>query len=60
MTVKVQQIDQCRWRISQEGAMLTDGLIFASPGMMQDLRREQALGQVCNVARLKPMAVVKG
>jgi tRNA-splicing ligase RtcB len=52
MTVKVQQIDQCRWRIPQEGAMRTDGLVFASPGMMQDLRREQALEQVCNVATL--------
>ena len=46
MTVKVQQIDQCRWRIPREGAMRTDGLVFASAQMMQDLRREQALEQV--------------
>jgi tRNA-splicing ligase RtcB len=52
MTVKVQQIDQCRWRIPREGAMRTDGLVFASPKMMQDLRHEQALEQVCNVATL--------
>jgi tRNA-splicing ligase RtcB len=52
MKVKVQQIDQCRWRIPREGAMRTDGLVFASPAMMQDLRREQALEQVCNVATL--------
>jgi tRNA-splicing ligase RtcB len=52
MTVKVQQIDHCRWRIPREGAMRTDGLVFASPAMMQDLRREQALEQVCNVATL--------
>ncbi len=52
MAVKVQQIDQCRWRIPREGAMRTDGLVFASPKMMQDLRSEQALEQVCNVATL--------
>lgn len=52
MTVKVEQIDQCRWRIPREGAMRTDGLVFASAKMMQDLRREQALEQVCNVATL--------
>jgi tRNA-splicing ligase RtcB len=52
MTVKVQQIDHCRWRIPREGAMRTEGLIFASAKMMQDLQREQALQQVCNVATL--------
>jgi tRNA-splicing ligase RtcB len=52
MTVKVEQIDQFRWRIPREGAMRTDGLVFASAKMMQDLRREQALEQVCNVATL--------
>ena len=52
MSIKVQQIDACRWRIPREGAMRTDGLIFASEKMMQDLRREQALEQVCNVATL--------
>ncbi len=52
MSIKVQQIDECRWRIPREGAMRTDGLVFASAKMMQDLRREQALEQVCNVATL--------
>jgi len=52
MSIKVQQIDACRWHIPREGAMRTDGLIFASEKMMQDLRREQALEQVCNVATL--------
>ena len=52
MAIKVQQLDSCRWRIPREGAMRTDGLVFASPAMMQDLRREQALEQVCNVATL--------
>jgi len=52
MAIKVQQIDKCRWRIPREGAMRTDGLIFASAAMMEDLRREQALEQVRNVATL--------
>jgi len=52
MSIKVQQIDTCRWRIPREGAMRTDGLVFATAEMMHDLRREQALEQVCNVATL--------
>lgn len=54
MTVKVQQIDACRWRIPREGAMRTDGLVFASRQMMAALQREksQALEQVRNVATL--------
>jgi tRNA-splicing ligase RtcB len=52
MAIMVQQIDAYRWRIPREGAMRTDGLVFASQAMMQDLRREQALEQVCNVATL--------
>jgi tRNA-splicing ligase RtcB len=52
MTVKVQQIDRCRWRIPRTGAMRADGLVFASTEMMRDLHREQALEQVCNVATL--------
>jgi tRNA-splicing ligase RtcB len=52
MSIKVQQIDNCRWRIPREGAMRTDGLVFASAHMMEELRREQALEQVRNVATL--------
>jgi tRNA-splicing ligase RtcB len=52
MTVKVQQIDACRWRIPREGDMRTDGLVFASRAMMAALQKEQALEQVRNVATL--------
>lgn len=52
MTVKVQQIDPCRWRIPREGDMRTDGLVFASGAMMAALQKEQALEQVRNVATL--------
>jgi len=52
MSITLQQVDACRWRIPREGAMRTDGLVFASASMIQNLRREQALEQVCNVATL--------
>ena len=52
MSVPVQQIDACRWRIPREGAMRTEGLVYASAAMMEVLRREQALEQVRNVAML--------
>ena len=52
MTIPLQRIDACRWRIPREGAMRTDGLVFASERMIPVLQREQALQQVCNVATL--------
>jgi tRNA-splicing ligase RtcB len=52
MSIKVEQIDQVRWRIPREGAMRTEGLVFATREMMAELRKEQALEQVRNVATL--------
>jgi tRNA-splicing ligase RtcB len=52
MTVKLQQIDDCRWRIPREGAMRTEGLVFADARMIAALQQEQALEQVRNVATL--------
>ena len=52
MAVKVEKIDECRWRIPREGAMRTEGLIYASKQMMAVLQQEQALEQVRNVATL--------
>jgi tRNA-splicing ligase RtcB len=52
MTVKVERIDACRWRIPKEGAMRTEGLVFASEALMRVLEKEQALEQVRNVATL--------
>ena len=37
MTVKVERIDACRWRIPREGAMRTEGLVFASTALMKQL-----------------------
>lgn len=52
MTIKLQQIDKFRWRIPREGDMRTEGLVFANEVMIMDLRDDQALEQVRNVATL--------
>lgn len=50
--MKIQQIDPYRWRIPREGKMLVEGIVFADVPMMADLREDQALQQVANVAHL--------
>jgi len=50
--VKIQKIDEWRWRIPREGKMRTEGLVFADDKMMQDIRKDQSLAQVMNVATL--------
>ncbi len=52
MSVKIEKIDACRWRIPREGAMRTEGLVYASEAMIAVLQKEQALEQVRNVATL--------
>ena len=52
MSVKIEQIDDYRWRIPREGDMRTEGLVFADRQMMAILQQEQALEQVRNVATL--------
>ena len=50
--MKVQQIDQCRWRIPREGKMRVDGIVYADAAMMHDIRADESLKQVANVAHL--------
>ena len=50
--MKLQQVDQFRWRIPREGRMRVDGLVFADERMMADIRQDKSLEQVCNVAHL--------
>jgi tRNA-splicing ligase RtcB len=50
--MKVQQIDQYRWRLPREGKMRVDGIVYADLAMMNDLRQDEALKQVANVAHL--------
>jgi len=50
--IKVQKIDEWRWRLPREGKMRTDGIVFATPAMMDDIRKDESLSQVANVAWL--------
>ena len=45
-------IDDWRWRIERRGAMRVEGLIFADARLMQDIRADEAITQVANVACL--------
>ena len=37
--LKVQKVDDWRWRIPREGKMRTDGLVFADETMLKDIRK---------------------
>ena len=50
--MKLERIDDYRCRIPRHGKMRVEGRIFASEAMMQDLRQDQSLQQVVNVAHL--------
>jgi tRNA-splicing ligase RtcB len=50
--MKLQQIDEYRWRIPREGKMRVDGLVYADKAMMDDIRQDESLKQVANVAHL--------
>ncbi len=50
--IKIQKIDDYRWRVPREGKMRTDGVIYASEAMLEDIRKDQSLLQVANVAWL--------
>lgn len=51
-TIKIQQLDDYRWRIPRQGQMRVDGLVFASAALMHAIRDDQSLQQVANVAQL--------
>lgn len=50
--IKLQKIDDCRFLIPREGRMKTDGLVYISEEMLPDLKQDQSLNQVANVAWL--------
>ncbi len=50
--MKLQQIDPYRWRIPREGRMIVDGIVYADETLMTDIRDDQSLQQVVNVAHL--------
>jgi tRNA-splicing ligase RtcB (3'-phosphate/5'-hydroxy nucleic acid ligase) len=50
--MKLQQIDAYRWRIPREGKMRVDGIVYADERMISDIREDECLVQVANVAHL--------
>src|SRR5881409_1746918 len=50
--MRVERIDEYRWRVPREGGMRTEGLIFADAELMRDLEGVQSVQQVANVAHL--------
>ncbi len=50
--VPLEKLDDYRWLIPKHGAMRTEGLVFASREMLEDIRKDQSLVQVRNVATM--------
>lgn len=50
--MKLEKIDDYRWRLPRYGGMRVDGLVFADGEMAQSLKTDQSLQQVANVAHL--------
>jgi tRNA-splicing ligase RtcB len=50
--LEIRRLDQHRWLIPRQGRMRVEGLIFADAGLMRDIRGDQAVQQVANVAML--------
>ena len=46
------RLDDYRWLIPKHGRMRVDGLVFADQNLMRDIRGDEALQQVANVAEL--------
>ena len=46
------RLDPYRWLIPREGKMRVDGLIFADRTLMRDIRGDESVQQVANVAQL--------
>ena len=52
MSIKTERIDDYRWRIPREGQMQVEGIVYANEHLMADIRDDQSLQQVANVAHL--------
>jgi tRNA-splicing ligase RtcB (3'-phosphate/5'-hydroxy nucleic acid ligase) len=50
--IKLRRLDEYRWEVPQEGKMRTRGLVYCSQEMVSELRQDQSLQQVANVAML--------
>jgi tRNA-splicing ligase RtcB len=46
------KIDDYRWELPKTGAMRVHGIVYTSSSLLKDIRKEEALKQVANVATL--------
>jgi len=49
---RLERLDEVTWRIPRLGAMRVEGVFYASPPLLELLRKDQSLVQVANVATL--------
>src|SRR5919112_1922279 len=49
---EIQRIDAYRVRLPKSGGMRVDGIVYADERMMRDIRKDESLQQVRNVAHL--------
>ena len=52
MALNLEKLDECRWLIPKTGPMRVPGLVFSSPELIKEIRQDQCLAQVANVASL--------
>ncbi len=52
MSPPIEQIDAYRWRLPKSGGMRVDGIVYADDTLMKDIRGDESLEQVRNVAHL--------
>lgn len=50
--MQINRIDDYRWRVEPSGPMRVPGIVFTSARMLDQIREEEALNQVANVATL--------
>jgi len=50
--MRIERVDEYRWRLPRHGKMRVDGLVYASESMMGEIRDDPSLQQVVNVAHL--------
>lgn len=50
--LKMRQLDEYRWLIPRQGKMRVDGLVYADRRLMENIRGDEAIRQVANVACL--------
>jgi tRNA-splicing ligase RtcB len=50
--LELERLDAYRWRIPRQGGMRVEGLVFADDTLMRDIRGDEAVRQVANVAHL--------